>query len=219
MRINSTPILAVALVGLGTACTSPTSIVVEPLRVINWAPVSGAFCVDVGTTVSATFSDDLDPSTLTNEAFLLKSAHGHPAASGRHDKSTFTAKLRPNTPLSFDTLYTAVVASGVRGTQQGRLAVDLDASFTTVARSGCRPGVQCQRPSDCPGTQICSNIGTCIDECVTDKDCYRGHCSTGTCVPLSPPDTGGGDPAVGDPAGGDPLAGDPGSGDATSTGD
>ncbi|MBW2459627.1 MAG: hypothetical protein JRI68_34355, partial [Deltaproteobacteria bacterium] len=49
----------------GAACVDPTSVVIEPLRVINWAPASGAFCIDVGATVSGTFSDDLQPDTVT----------------------------------------------------------------------------------------------------------------------------------------------------------
>jgi hypothetical protein len=65
----------------------------------------------------------------------------------------------------------------------------------TIARSGCTPGVECSLPSDCPDPQqICSNVGLCIDECVTDRDCYRGTCADGSCIADPLPDSGGGDP-------------------------
>jgi hypothetical protein len=191
--LNRVAVAAVTV--LAGACANPTAIVVEPLRVINWSPASGAFCIGVDTTVAATFSDDIDPASLTAATFHLNDASGPVAATLDYDKASFTAKLTPSAKLTFDQLYTIVAGSGLRGTAEGRLAIDLDASFMTVERTGCTPGVECSRPSDCPGTQICANIGVCIDECVTDKDCYRGTCQTGgTCVPNSPADGGGGDP-------------------------
>ncbi|MBI5509651.1 MAG: Ig-like domain-containing protein [Deltaproteobacteria bacterium] len=165
------------------ACADPTSIVVEPLRVINWSPAGGAFCVDVRATVSATFSDDITADSLSADSFYLTAAAGKVAGALEYDKATFTVRLTPDQPLDFDMLYTVVAGSGLRGVDDGRLAVDLEASFMTIARNGCTPGVECTRPSDCPGSQICANVGVCVDECVTDKDCYRGTCQAAACVP------------------------------------
>ena len=200
---NSSILLVAAF---SAACVDPTSVVIEPLRVINWSPASGAFCVDVNASISATFSDDLVAESVSADSFYLRSADGAVAAAVTYDSATFTAVLQPSGPLLFDTLYTVVAAESIRGQAQGRLSVDLDASFQTVARYGCTPGVECVLPSDCPGEQICANIGVCIDECVTDKDCFRGRCELGSCVPDQ--ETDGGDPGAGDPGPGDAAAGD-----------
>jgi hypothetical protein len=165
-----------------SACGAPTSVVIEPLRVINWAPSSGAFCVDVNTSIRATFSDDIVAASLSDTTFALRDADGAVTATVQYDQASFTISLKPSAPLRFDRLYTVVAGKGLRGQEDGALPVDLDSSFQTVARSGCTPGVQCHLPSDCPGTQICANIGVCTVQCVTDKDCYQAKCVTGTCV-------------------------------------
>jgi hypothetical protein len=67
-----------------------------------------------------------------------------------------------------------------------------------VRRNGCTAEVECSLSSDCPGTQICANTGMCADECVADRDCWRGRCDTGECAPLPASDRDG------DQAGGDP---------------
>jgi hypothetical protein len=198
MMKNGSILLLVAWLGAG--CVDPTAVVIEPLRVINWSPTSGAFCVDVNARISATFSDVLDTATLTADTFYLLSADGRVDATVSYDLAALTAELEPTESLRFDTLYTVVAAQGIRSQEQGGLSVDLDASFQTVARNGCTPGVECVLPSECPDNQICANIGICIDECVTDKDCFRGTCdlSSNTCVPESQEDGGGGDPEPGD---------------------
>jgi hypothetical protein len=192
-QIMSTKSLATLTIAITVAaCADPTSIVIEPLRVINWSPGSGAFCVDVNAAIAATFSDDLVADSLTSESLYVLYAGGTVDAALSYDEAVYTARLTPDEPLSFDTLYTIVATKEIRGREQGRLAVDLEASFLTRARQGCKSDVECSLPSDCPGTQICANIGVCIDECVTDKDCYRGTCASGTCIPES--DADGGDP-------------------------
>jgi hypothetical protein len=200
MRAYRSSFSALAVTVLMVGCADPASIVIEPLRVINWSPAGGGFCVDIGATVSATFSDDLTDASLSDANFYLQGAAGDVPATLEYDKLTYTIRLKPTDPLAFDALFTAIATSGITGREQGRLAVQIDASFTTIKRNGCTPGVECSLPSDCPGTQICANIGVCRDECVTDKDCYHGTCAAGACVPNPHPHPGGG----GDAASGDP---------------
>ncbi|MFC1610847.1 Ig-like domain-containing protein, partial [Myxococcota bacterium] len=196
-------------------CTEPTSIIIQPLRVLYWSP-GGAYCVDVTTKVSATFSADLIQDSVTAESFFLRGDGGPVAGNLEYDEATFSVHLTPDAPLAFDQQYTAVATKEIESKSMGRLAIDLEASFVTVSRTGCKPPIDCEPPdcctlsSQCPGVQICLN-GTCTDECLTDRDCFRGRCVGGGCVPEI--DGGGGDPASGDPAVGDPVIGDPTSGD------
>jgi len=187
-----------------TACVDPPGLVVQPLRVINWLPAGGAICVGVNTTVRATFSDDIVTGSLDEESFQLLSPDGAVPGSVGYDKQTYTASFTPTDALGFGRLHTVALSTAIRGADQGALAVELSSSFVTVERQGCTPGVQCSLPSECDATQICSNIGLCIDECVTDKDCSGGTCVSAACVHSGPQDgAGGGDPGPGDTVSGD----------------
>ncbi len=210
--------LALTILGAAIAttagCISPTSIVIEPLWVINWSPAAGSFCIPTDATIFATFSDQVEVDSLTEDSFFLLDSAGNVPAAAAYDEPNFTATLAPTDALAFSTLYTIVAAIGIRSARRGHLPVELSASFQTLARGGCIPvdDQRCSLPSDCPGTQICANIGICIDECVTSRDCFRGTCTSGACIPDAAPDDGSGDPAPGDPGPGD-SSGDAANGD------
>ncbi len=167
------------LVPLG--CGDTATVVVEPLYVVNWAPTQGSLCVDPDATLYVTFSDDIDVATLQN-GVTLRDASGEVAGVIDYSKQTFTASYAPTAAMAFDALYTLTLAPSLRGARLGDLGVALTSSFRTVARQGCSPGIECQLPSDCADGEICSNIGTCIAECVTDLDCQQGTCVDGSCV-------------------------------------
>jgi len=216
-----------------TACTTPASIVLEPLRIINISPAGGAFCIAPDATIHVTFSAPLVEATITDDAIYLLDAGGKIPTTQSYHLESYTVGLDPVAPLGFETLYTLVATQDLHSAEKGRLPVAVEASFLTVARLGCVPGVECSLPSDCEGpekcpdsdTCICANIGVCVPECVTDNDCFRGTCNAGTCIPDAAPDGGnpagdpGGDPsAAGDPGGDPSAAGDPG-GDPSAAGD
>src|SRR5687767_12024613 len=115
-------LLILPLVGsLGIAgCTQPTSVIIEPLRVVNWSPSNGAFCVDVGTQILITFSDDLDAESITPENIILLDSNGPVSTTITYDQQTFTARVDPMgadpvATLDFDRLYSVQVQSAVRG--------------------------------------------------------------------------------------------------------
>lgn len=203
MKSKLTLTILGAAIATTAACTSPTSIVIEPLRVINWSPAAGSFCIPTDATIFATFSDNVELDSLTEESFHLLDSAGTVPAAIAYDEPNFTVTLTPTDALAFATVYTIIAATEIRSADMGRLPVQVSASFQTVARGGCIPvdDQRCSLPSDCPGTQICANIGICIDECVTSKDCFRGTCTSGTCIPDAEADGGPGDPTPGDSGG------------------
>jgi hypothetical protein len=198
MKVKQTVGTIGLAVAVATACTNPTSIVIEPLRVINWSPASGSFCIETDVTIYATFSDNVEADSLTADSLYLLDSDGNVEATLAYDEQNYTARLTPSDPLDFGRVYTVVATTEIRSTEKGRLPVELETSFQTVPRTGCTPGVECSLPSDCenecPGSDacICANIGVCIPECVTDADCFRGSCSNGACIP-DVQDDGGGD--------------------------
>jgi hypothetical protein len=184
MSLRSASLLHVAAASLAAvaACSQPASVLIEPLRVLNWAPSPGAICVDVDVAVHATFSTDIDPASLTVDTFVLRNAAGPVAGALDYDPNTFTATFAPTSQLEYAALHTVVVEN-VASAEQGTLPIKLEASFQTIKRTGCTPDVECALDSDCAGTEICANIGICTPQCVTDNDCYEGTCAVdGTCT-------------------------------------
>jgi hypothetical protein len=163
-------------------CGEPTAIVIEPLRIIAWSPAAYP-CVDPGVTVRAVFSADLDPATLSAASFSLLDTDGVVPTTIEYDSATSTASLQPVERLAFDRSYTASATEVISSLDRGGLPAPVASSFHTISRSGCLPSPDCFHPSDCDAGQICSNLGLCVSECVTDRDCYRGRCHSGSCVP------------------------------------
>ncbi|MBI5528275.1 MAG: hypothetical protein HY897_18230 [Deltaproteobacteria bacterium] len=52
----------------------------------------------------------------------------------------------------------------------------------TASDSPSDTAAECERNSDCPGTQVCSPTGRCIEQCKTEKDCAAGEtCEDSIC--------------------------------------
>jgi hypothetical protein len=90
--------------------------------------------VAVGANAQATFSEAIDPTTLTNTTFTLTRT-GDSAALGAlvsYDPATKTATLNPSSDLATATSYTATVTIGVRDVASNPIAASKVWSFTTV---------------------------------------------------------------------------------------
>ena len=107
-----------------------------PPTITARTPTAGATGVSLSTSSTATFSESINPSTLTTTTFtLLKQGTSTPlAASVSYDDPTRTATLTPSAALEASTSYTATVkggASGVKDLAGNALAADSSWSFTT----------------------------------------------------------------------------------------
>ncbi len=106
-----------------------------PLSVTATTPASAANGVNVGTTVTATFNNALDATTINNTStFTLK--NGVNVVPATTSVSGNTATLTPTSPLSASTSYTATLTTGVKDTNGTALAADYAWSFTTAAPGG-----------------------------------------------------------------------------------
>jgi hypothetical protein len=90
--------------------------------------------VNSGATVSAIFSEPVDPSTVGAETFELRDALSIlvPAVIN-YTGASQTAVLTPNGPLTPTSTYTATVKTGVKDFAGNATASDLSWSFTTAA--------------------------------------------------------------------------------------
>jgi len=99
-------------------------------------PSDRATGVSPSTTATASFSEDMDPATLTTSTFTLtKQGSATPiTATVSYDTTTKTATLKPSSTLAANTKYTATVKGGASGTKDkagNALASNKVWSFTT----------------------------------------------------------------------------------------
>lgn len=106
-----------------TACSG-----VGAPTVISVTPSDGA-CPN--TTVTATFSEAMNPSTINANTFTL--AGPGSAGTVTYDVPNLTATFTPSTPLVLNTLYTATITTGAKDLLGVGLAADFTWSFTTAA--------------------------------------------------------------------------------------
>ncbi len=106
------------------------------------SPANGATSVSTGTSVSATFSESMNASTIDGNTFQLSSAGGTVAATVGYNSSTLTATLVPTQPLAYSTTYTATVVGGSNGVQDPNgnvLSGNYVWTFTTASAPGTCP--------------------------------------------------------------------------------
>jgi O-glycosyl hydrolase len=96
-------------------------------------PSNGSTGVVANTTVTATFSEAMNASTITASTFTLTPHGGAPvSATVSYNATTLTATLTPKASLAANVTYTAAVTTGVVGTTGSALANVDSWSFTTA---------------------------------------------------------------------------------------
>ena len=102
-----------------------------PPTVISTVPAGGATVVAVNTSVSATFSEPMNPLTLTNATFTVTGPGATPVA-GVVSYSGSTATFTPATVLANSTLFTATITTGAKDPAGVALATNFVWTFTTA---------------------------------------------------------------------------------------
>jgi YVTN family beta-propeller protein len=115
--------------GLGTGPVALGNFIENVPVVISTTPASGATTVSTNTLITATFSKDMDATTITAGTFTVSGVAG--AVS--YNATTRTATFTPSTTLSDSITYTATVTTGVKDTKGNSLASDFTWTFTTTS--------------------------------------------------------------------------------------
>jgi WD40 repeat protein len=123
-----------------TPTAPPTLITTSPT-----SPANGGTGINVGASVTGTFTQAMDPATINTSSFELRnSANTLVSANITYDAATRTAKLEPNGNLALNTTYTATFKGGTIKNQVGAaLATDYVWSFTTAGQP-CSQQQPCQ---------------------------------------------------------------------------
>ena len=100
--------------------------------VTSTSPANGATNVNIGNTITATFSLAMDSSTITSSTFTLATSGGT-AVSGLVSYVGGTATFTPNTALAYSTSYTATITTAAKSSAEAPLASNYVWTFTTGA--------------------------------------------------------------------------------------
>jgi len=100
-----------------------------PPTVTSTVPAGGATLVPVGGALAATFSEPMDPTTITNATFSLQ--QGSTPMAGTVTYSGLTAVFTPAANLAVNASYTATITTGVHDLSGNAMANNYAWSFAT----------------------------------------------------------------------------------------
>lgn len=99
--------------------------------VLSTVPQDGQNRVSVEASISATFSERIDPSSITSAGFILTSEGK--TIPGTVTQSGTTATFRPSALLDFNTSFTATITTSAKDLAGNPMASDYRWQFTTVS--------------------------------------------------------------------------------------
>ena len=121
-------IVAMLMIVLMAGCKKTDNPAVRP-KVTSTTPINNATSTAISSSISATFSAGMDPSSITTTNFTLM--QGTISVSGVVVYLDSTATFTPAANLSPNTSYTATISAGVKDESGTGMAKDYTWSFTT----------------------------------------------------------------------------------------
>jgi hypothetical protein len=104
--------------------------ITSPPAVIAVVPANGAISVPIGQVLSATFSEGMNPATISGSTFTVTGPGG--AVTGAVAYSGVTATFTPSANLAYNTLYTATITTGATSVAGTPLLANYVWTFTTI---------------------------------------------------------------------------------------
>jgi len=115
---------------LGNYVWSFTTITPSP-AVVSTVPANGATSVPIGQVLSATFSEAMNPATISATTFTV-SGPGGATVAGTVTYTGLVATFTPTVPLAYSTVYTATITTGATSVAGTPLAANYVWTFTTI---------------------------------------------------------------------------------------
>ncbi|MBJ6725072.1 Ig-like domain-containing protein [Geomesophilobacter sediminis] len=142
-----------------------------PPALLSTAPADGATGVPLATAITITFSEPVDPATVTAASLTVANQVKVPGTVS-YDATSRSATFTPSTPLMTGTAYTVTLASGVKDLFGNAMATGRVWSFTTTTASDtpppAPPAVVATFPADgatavVPGTFLTATFSSDLD--------------------------------------------------------
>jgi len=127
-----------------------------PPAITLTSPADGATGISRTTRITATFSEAIDPTTLTSSSFYVNNGV---TGTITYNATTFVATMTLSSPLNYSTTYTATVTTAITDTVGNHLAANKVWSFTTLALDTTPPTILSVSPANA-ATSV--DIGTTI---------------------------------------------------------
>jgi Fibronectin type III domain. len=151
-----------------SAAATVTTLDVTPPRVTATSPANGQTAVSSFATVTATFSEPIDPTTINTTTFIVKITSTGAVVPGTvtYTATTRIAEFKPTSPLPNPALLTATVTTGVKDLAGNKLGADFSWTFTT--RDDSPPSVISTSPADgatsvAPASAITATFSEAMD--------------------------------------------------------
>ncbi|MBH8573810.1 DUF4082 domain-containing protein [Nostocaceae cyanobacterium CENA369] len=161
-----------------------------PPTVSSTSPSNGATSVSTVTSVAATFSEAIAPTTINTSNFELRNqANALVAATVTYDEATRIATLTPSSSLATSTIYNATIkggATGVKDLAGNALAANFTWSFTTASTSPPQSiwnsSATPTNPSssDTNAVELGVKFRSDVNGSITGIRFYKGNGNTGT---------------------------------------
>lgn len=103
-------------------------------KVVTTSPVSGATGVAVGSAITVTFSEAVNPATISADSLSLSDGQANVSGTVSYDNATNTATFTPTTYLAYNTTYNVTVSTAVTNAAGTHLGAAASWSFTTAER-------------------------------------------------------------------------------------
>jgi len=141
--------------GGGTNTNNPDASDTTKPTVSQTSPANGATGVAINSSISVTFSEPIDPSTVTTSTFQVAGVTGALSVNGT------TATFTPSSNLGNNTAYTVTLTTGVKDAAGNTMAAIYTCSFTTGAQADTTlPTVSSVSPAN-------NATGTAVNAAVT----------------------------------------------------
>lgn len=130
----------IAIFGIAVGCDSEVSSndILDAPRVTLTFPADAATNVAVNGSITATFEESVDATTITDLTFLLNKGEIAVAGSVTYDIPNKKARFAPSTILDYDTVYSVTLSTGVQNSQDTAMVEDKVWTFTS-ASAGAGP--------------------------------------------------------------------------------
>jgi len=110
-----------------------------PPTVLSVNPLNNAVDVAIDTPITVTFSESVNPATVTLSTFVVTAGSGGITVPGAVTCTGATATFTPTSPLTYSTTYTATITTGVRDLAGNPFESNASWAFTTVSAPNTGP--------------------------------------------------------------------------------